>query len=94
MTSDVVTVAPRSAIARMLSISALRPRRIAGVHRPSTIVIGNVVGHDLGNGIPVAGREGCLEAFDYSGRCVFQPRRRPTEFIESRERRVEVLLIE
>ena len=47
----------------------------------------------LGNGVPVMGRE-CLEAFGYSGRCVFQPRRRPTELFESGERGVEVRLVE
>ena len=78
----------------MFSISASRTASDPGVDHPTTIVIGNVVGQDLGHGVPVAGREGCLEAFDYSARRVFQPRRRPAELIESRERGVEVCLVE
>ena len=65
-----------------------------GVHHPTTIVIGNVVGHDLGHGVPVAGREVRLEALVYSACRVFQPRRRPTELVEPGERGVEVCLVE
>ena len=48
----------------------------------------------LRHGVPVAGREVRPEAFDHSARRVFQPRRRPAELVEARERGVEVGLVE
>ena len=65
-----------------------------GVHHPTTIVMRNVVGQDLGHGVPVAGREVRPEAFGYSACCVLQPRRRPAELVEPGERGVEVGLVE
>ena len=47
-----------------------------GVHHPTTIVSGNVVGQHLGHGGPVAGREVCPEALGHLACRVFQPRRR------------------
>ena len=44
--------------------------------------------------VPVARREARPEALDYLACRVFQPRCRPTEFVESRERGVEVGLVE
>ena len=41
-----------------------------------------------------SGREGRLEALAHLACRVFEPRRRPTEFVEPRERGVEVRLVE
>ncbi len=65
-----------------------------GVHDPTAIVGGNVVGQHLRHGVPVAGREVRPEALGHLACRVFQPRCRSAEFIESRERGVEVCLVE
>ena len=65
-----------------------------GVHDPTAIVDGYVVGQHLGHRVPVAGREVRLEALVHSACRVFQLRRRPAEFVEPRERGVEVCLVE
>ena len=65
-----------------------------GVHDPTAIVDGKVVGQYLCHRVPVAGREVCLEAVVYSACRVFQLRCRTAEFVESRERGVEVCLVE
>ncbi len=62
-----------------------------GVHDPTTIVGGNVVGQHLGHRVPVAGREVRQEALVHSACRVFQPRRRPAELVEAGERGVEVV---
>ena len=49
---------------------------------------------DLGYRVPVTGHEVRREALDYPACRVFQPRRRTTEFVEPRERGVEVCLVE
>ena len=66
----------------------------AGIHDPTAIVDRNVVGEHLGHGVPVAGREIRPEALVHSACRVFQLWRRPTEFVEPRERGVEVGLVE
>ena len=76
---------------RDLDISTVSDAR---VHDPTAIVSGNVVGQYLRHGVPVAGREVRPEALGYSACRVFQPRRRRTEFVEARERGVEVGLVE
>ena len=65
-----------------------------GVHDPTAIVSGKVVGQHLRHRVPVAGREVRQEALDHLACRVFQPRRRPAELIEPRERGVEVCLVE
>ncbi len=94
MTVDVTFVDPdlgdRSHV-RDLGISTVSD---PGVHHPTAIVGGNVVGQDLGHRVPVAGREVRIEALVHSACRVFQPRRRPAEFVESRERGVDVCLVE
>ena len=65
-----------------------------GIHDPTAIVSGNVVGQDLCHGVPVAGREVRQEAFVHSACRVFQPRRLRLQFVEPRERGVEVCLVE
>ena len=64
------------------------------VHDPTAIVDGEVVGQYLRHRVPVAGREVRLEAVVYSACRVFQLRRRTAEFVEPRERGVEVCLVE
>ena len=49
---------------------------------------------DLRHRVPVAGREVRQEALVHLACRVFQPRRRPAELIEPRERGVEVCLVE
>ena len=94
MTVDVMFVVPTSAMARMFAISASRPCRTPAftTRRRSSFV--NVVGQYLGHGVPVAGREVRQEALGHSACRVFQPRCRTAELVESRERGVEVCLVE
>ena len=66
----------------------------SGVHDPSTIVDGDVLGQYLCHRAPVTGREVRPEALVHLACRVFQPRRRTTEFVEPRERGVEVCLVE
>ena len=65
-----------------------------GIHDPTAIVDGNVVGQHLRHRRPVAGREVRQEALVHLACRVFQPRRRPAELVEPRERGVEVCLVE
>ena len=64
------------------------------VDHSTAIVSGKVVGQHLRHGVPVAGREVRQEAFGHLAGRVFQPRRRPGELIEPRDRGVEVCLVE
>ena len=66
----------------------------AGIHDSTTIVVEYVLGQCFGHGGPVAGREVRPHALVYPAGRVFQPRRRPAEFVESGERGVEVCLVE
>ena len=87
-------VIPTSAMARNLGDRGIPTVSDAGIHHPTTIVGGNVVGQYLSHGVPVAGREVRLEALVRSACRVFQLRRRTTELVEPRERGVEVGLVE
>ena len=64
------------------------------VHDSAAIVTEKVVGQHLAHRVPVAGREVLLEALGHLACRVFQPRCRPAELIEPRERGVEVCLVE
>ena len=66
----------------------------SGAHHPTAIVAGKVVGQDLGHGVPVACREVRQEVLVHLACRVFQPRCRPAELLEPRERGVEVCLVE
>ena len=63
-------------------------------HHATTIVTAIVVGQDLRHRVPVARREVHVESLVHLACCVFQPRRRPAELFESRERGVDVCLVE
>ena len=65
----------------------------ARADHPTTIIAGEVVGQYLRHRIPVAGREIRLVALAHLACRVFQPWRR-AEFVEPRERGVEVCLVE
>ena len=65
-----------------------------GVHDPTPIVDGKALGQHLGHCVPVAGGEARLKALIHSACRVFQPRCRPAELVEPRERGVEVCLVE
>ena len=94
MTVNVMFRMPTSAKARMFAISASRPCRTPAftTRRRSSVV--NVVGQCLGHGVPVAGREVRKEALEHLACRVFQPRCRPAELVEPRERGVDVGLVE
>ena len=47
----------------------------SGAHHATAVVAVVVVGHRLGHGVPVAGREARPEAFEHLACRVFQPRR-------------------
>ena len=64
---------------------------ILGSHDPSVIDPRIFVGHELGQGIPVAGRKMRPFAFEYARRRVLQSPLRLTKLIKSRERGAQVL---
>ena len=64
------------------------------VHHPTAIVTGKLVGQISAMRVPVAGREVRMEALIHLACSVFQPRCRPAEFLESRDRGVQVGLVE
>ena len=94
MTVDVMALAPISAVARMFAISTSATVSDPDVHDPTAIVDGKVVGQYLRHRVPVAGREVSHEAVVYLACGVLQPWRRAAEFVEPRERGVEVCLVE
>ena len=66
-----------------------------GVHDPTAIVDASMSSANISAiASQVAGREVRLEALVHSACRVFQPRCRPAEFVEPRERGVEVCLVE
>ena len=89
-----VSSAPMPAAARAVRDLGISTVSDAGVHHATAIVTRNVVGHQLRHGVPVAGPEDGPEAFVHLACRVFQPRRRPAELVEPRERGVEVCLVE
>ena len=92
---DVVSLGPEVATAReVLRSRHLGPRRNSRVYDSAAIFTGKVVGQHLGHRVPVAGRKVRLVALVYSACRVFQPRCRPAELLESRERGVQVALVE
>ena len=66
----------------------------AGAHYPTAIVSQDVFGQYLGQAIPVARRKTPSETFRRLACRVFEPRCRPAELIEPRDRVVEVWLVE
>ena len=66
----------------------------ACIHRPTTILGSDVLGQDVGEGFPFAGRKASQKSLIHLAGRVFQPRRRPAELIEPRDRGVEVCLVE
>src|ERR1700733_1796312 len=67
---------------------------ILGSHDPSLIDSRIVVGHELGQGIPVPGRKMRPFVFEYARRRVLQSPRRLAEFLKMCDGGVEVLLVE
>ena len=65
-----------------------------GAHDATAIVGETVVGQHLRHRVPVAGREVREEAFVHLACRVFQSRRLRLQFVEARERGVEVCLVE
>ena len=94
MTADVMALTPISASGPHVRDFDISTVSDPGVHDPTAIVDGKVVGQHLRHRVPVAGREVRLEALVYLACGVFQPRRWSAEFVESRERGVEVGLVE
>ena len=66
----------------------------AGIHDSTTIIVDHVRSYRFGHAGPVVGGEACPHALVGLACRVFQPRRRRTELVESRERGVEVDLFE
>ena len=65
-----------------------------GADHRTAIVAAIVVDEDLAYRVPVAGGEVCLEPLVYPCCRVFQRRCRPAEFLEFRDRGVEIYLVE
>ena len=84
----------QSAIARTFAISASRPCGIPVLTTRRRSSTGKVVGQHLRHGVPVAGGEVRQEALIHLACRVFQPRCRPAELFESRDRGVQVCLVE
>ncbi len=74
-----------------LGISTVSDSR---AHDPPAIVVENVVGQYLRDGVPVAVPRSAPEALGHSACRVFQPRCLRVQFIEAGERGVEVCLVE
>ena len=68
--------------------------RVPHVHDSTPIFNGKAVGQPLGHYVPVAGGEARLKALIHSACRVFQGRRTWMQFLEARERGVEIGLIE
>ncbi len=65
-----------------------------GVHYPPAIVDRDVVGRYLSHGVPLAGSNVRVKAFEYTRCGVLQTPRRSAELLEPRDRGVEVRLVE
>ena len=87
-------VTPRSAIARMFCDLGIPTAADSGADDPPPIVAGKVVGQNRSHRVPVAGGEVRKEALVGPACRVFQPRCRPAELFEPRDRGVEVCLVE
>ena len=81
-------------MARMFAMFGFSTVQDTGAHYPSAILDGYVVGQYLRHCVPVASREVRLEALVHLACRIFQPRCQRVELIESRERGVEVDLVE
>ena len=94
MTVDVMFATPTSATARMFCDLGIPTVSDAGVHHPTAIVDADVVGQHLRHASQSRAAKYAWKRSYYSACRVLQPRRRPTELVESRERGVEVCLVE